>query len=296
MAFRDNSALIGDANVINLVADGGDSTVYLGTAGADAFVVANGSVGDDVIVGFSTNDSIITGSKIFDGNGDGYIVFGGPEFTLDVDRFGSGASRRGDDNISVLGTGEDIVLEVRYIGTKGSGANASFAYAASSTRDNLLGRFDSGFQDTVTTGADSSITQNVKIDNDLSSNTFNFGANSVALLTDNALGLNFGGDTINGFGDDDLLIFTSEIHNRNNTGTGDGPSIVTFGNNLVLDLSGSEGPKFSDPTTGPGGQLDLNAPNQVAIEYLGSKTIEGQTYYYYGTAGAATPSGVSFDL
>lgn len=287
MAFRSNSTLITGANVIGIAANDAND-VYNGTDGADAFVFADGNVGDDTLIGFSSIDTIITGKKIFDGNNDGYILFGDNQ-TLDIDRFGGGESRKGNDNITVLGTGEDLVSEVRYLGNKDGG----FVYADSSTRDDLLGRFTSGFQST-NGGSDSSITQNVKIDNDVADNTFNMGSTSVALLTDNALGLNFGGDTINGFGDDDLLVFTSQLYNKNDGGTGDGANILTFGKNLVLDLSGDEGPLASDPNTGPGGQIDLNDPNQVTIHYLGEKTIADTTYYYYGTANAATPDGVGF--
>lgn len=289
MAFRDNSTLITSANTINLVADGGSSTVYNGTAGADAFVIADGNVGDDLIVGFSANDTIITGKKIFDGNGDGYIAFG-PGSTLDVDRTGSGDARKGEDNISVLGTGGDLVTEVRFLGTKDGG----FVYADSGTRDALLGHFTSGFSST-NGGADSSITQSLKIDNDVSNNTYDFSGTSVALLTDNALGLNFDSDVINGFGSDDLLIFTSQLYNKNATGSGDGSNKVTFGKNLVLDLSGANGPLDSDPNTGPGGQFDFGATKaSSSITYLGEKTVDGTTYYYYGTAGHAAPDGVGF--
>ena len=60
---------------------------------------------------------------------------------------------------------------------------------------------------------------------------------------------------------------------------------ITFNENDVLDSSaGDQGPEPSDPSTGPGGQLDLNDPNQVAITFLGESTIDGIKYYYYGTA------------
>lgn len=281
MAFRDNGTLITTANTINLEANGQNGDVYNGTASADAFVIADGNVGDDTIIGFGSNDTIITGKAIFDGNGDGYIAFGSNQ-TLDVDRFGTGESRKGADNINVLGTGGDLVSEIRFLGSKDGG----FVYADSGTRDALLGHFTRGFQST-NGGGDESITQNLRIDNDVDNNTFDFGGTSVALLTDNALGVNFGGDTINGFGDDDLLVFTSQIFDSNEDGT------VTFFNNLVLDLSGADGPQSSDPSTGPGGQLDLNGPDQTEIFYLGSKMIDGTTYYYYGAEGAGTPAGVA---
>lgn len=278
--FRDNSHLITTAHTVNIEANNTSGDVYDGATGANAFVVADGNVGDDTIIGFGSNDTIITGKAIFDGNGDGYIAFGSNQ-TLDVDRFGTGESRKGADNINVLGTGGDLVDTIRYLGTKDGG----FVYADAGTRDALFGHFTSGFQST-NGGGDASITQSLKIDNDVSDNSFNFANGSVALLTDNALGVNFGGDVINGFGDDDLLVFTSQIFDHNNDGT------VTFFKNLVLDLSGADGPKASDPGTGPGGQLDFNTPDQLEVHFLGSKAIDGTTYYYYGTEDAAVPAGV----
>lgn len=279
MAFRDNSTLIRSASKVNLVANS-VSDVYDGANGATAFVVADGAVGDDQLVNFGSDDSIISGKKIFDGNGDGYIAFGDNQ-VLDVDRTSS--RNPGEDQISVGGTGGDIVEIIRYLGTKDGG----FAYADAGTRDALLGHFDRGFDSSNGfSGGDSSITQALRIDNDVSSTTFNFGANSVALLTDNALGLNFGGDTINGFGADDLLVFTSKLYDSDNSG------IVTFGGNLVLDLSGAKGPLPTDPSRGPGGQLDLNSPDQTQVYFLGEKVIDGSTYYYYGAIGALAPDGV----
>ena len=275
-----NTTLITTAETINLVADGGISNEYSGAGGAKAFVIANGNVGDDSIINFGADDSIITGKKIFDGNGDGYIAFGSNN-TLDVDRTSS--RNPGEDNISVQGTGgsADNVSVIRYLGTK----EGKFVYADAGTRDALLGHFTSGFSST-NGGGDSSITQTTRIDNDVSDNTFAFGAGSVALLTDNALGLNFGGDTITGFGDDDLLVFTSQILDRT------GENIITFGKNLVLDLSGADGPLNSDPNGGPGGQFDFAGKTQIF--YLGEKTIDGTSYYYYGASADQTADGVSF--
>ena len=280
MAFRDNGTLITSANTINIVANG---TVeeYNGTANADAFVIADGNVGDDEIIGFGFNDTIITGKKIFDGNEDGYIAFGGNN-TLDVDRFGSGSSRAGQDNISVTGTGETGVSVIRYLGTKDGG----FAYASAEVRDNFLGHFTRGFDSTngVTGGRfDSDV---VRYDSSVASETYNFANSKNVLLIDNATGLNFGGDTINGFGNDDLLVTTSQLFNRNDI---DGSDVVSFGGNAVLDLSGANGPNSSDPSTGPGGQVDLNAPNKLSVIYLGSETdaTTGVTYYKYGSSMAA---------
>jgi len=281
MAFGNNTTLITSANRIDLAAngldEGGQGETFFGTEGADAFVIANGVVGDDSIVGFSANDTIITGKKIFDGNNDGYIDFG-PNSVLDVDRTSS--RNAGDDQISVAGNGGDRVLTIRYLGTKGDG---SFAYGAADVRDGLLGHFDRGFVDSNgTTGGDiSTVAYTNKIDNDVGNNNFSalFTSGSTVLLTDNANGLNFGADTITGFGADDLLVFTAKLYDSDNSG------IVTFGGNKVLDLSGSLGGQASDPAGGPGGQLDAGANRATSgVTLLGEKTINGIDYYYYGTA------------
>ncbi|MEH3106952.1 MAG: hypothetical protein PGN09_06580 [Sphingomonas fennica] len=294
MALGPNNTLITSANRIDIEANGISGETHLGTAGADAFVIANGTVGDDAIVGFSNNDTIITYKKIFDGNNDGYIDFG-PNSVLDVDRFGSGDARAGEDQISVAGAGNERVLTVRYLGTK----EGAFAYGAANVRDGLLGHFDRGFVDSNgTTGGDiSTAAYTNKIDNDVGTNNFSalFTSGSTVLLTDNATGLNFGGDTITGFGADDLLVFTSKLYDSDNSG------IVTFGGNKVLDLSGSTGPSSSDPAGGPGGQLDAGAARATSgVTYLGEKNIDGVNYYYYGTANttfnAAAVGVVNYDL
>lgn len=270
VGFGNNSKLVTSAKITNIAADGLDGGVYNGTDAADAFVVADGNIGDDLIVGFSHNDTIITKRMI----GDGYVPFGDNH---------SLAVNDGAGQLAVLGNGSQIVTALRYLGGKDGG----FAYADAGTRDHLFGHFATGIQSTNTNGGDSSIAQALRIDNAVTDNVFNMGATSVALLTDNALGLNFGSDTINGFGDDDLLIFTTKILNKEGSG-----GLVTFGKNLVLDASGAEGPSEDDAAGGPGGQMDFNAANQKCVYYLGEKAINGSVYYYYGTAHADIPEGV----
>jgi hypothetical protein len=278
MAFRSNSTLITTAQKVDLLAEGTSSSdTFNGADGAHAFIMNEGVLGDDQLIGFGSDDSIINYKAIFDGNKDGYISFG-PNNVLDVDRTSS--RNAGEDQITVGGTGSELVTTIRYLGTKDGG----FAYADASTRDQLLGHFTNGFSNANggTAGDSSVAAQALHIDNNVGDDVYNFGSTSVALLTDNALGLNFGGDTINGFGKDDLLVFTSKLYDSNNSG------VVTFGKNLVLDLSGANGPQATDPSTGPGGQFDLNAPNRTAVTYLGEKTIGDATYYYYGTADHGT--------
>lgn len=282
MSFGSNEALVTSANVVSLTANGNNGDVYLGTAGADAFVIADGDVGDDSIVGFSFNDILLTGRKLFDGNGDGYIALAA-NATLNIDRFGAGEARRGNDNIALLGNVDFVPTQLRYLGVK----DGSFAYAEAHSRDVLLGHFASGFQSAAGGGDSSTAAQKLHVENDVSDNSFDMSSTSVALLTDNALGLNFGGDTIKNFGDDDLLVFTSKLANRDGSGT------ITFGANLVLDLSGADGPQSTDGVGGPGGQIAFAEPGLTSVHYLGEKTVSGVSYYFYGTAGSEVPDGVT---
>lgn len=254
MGFRDNSVLISTASTINVVANGTDD-VYVAGDGAVAFVIADGNVGDDQFSNFTSNDSIITGKKIFDGNNDGFIAFG-PNGVLDVDRFGGGNSRAGEDQIQVVGNGGDIT-EIRYLGTKGG----NFAYADAATLRNLFAEFG---QANVVEGT-------------VANNTISMSGGAKVLLHDNALGLNLGSDIVNDFGNDDLFVTTSQLFDDT------GNNVVTFGGNKVLDTSGASGPQSSDPSTGPGGQVFFSG-GITGLAYLGTQNIGGVDYYYYGTA------------
>lgn len=251
MAFRDNGTLITTATRQDVTADGLNGT-FFAADGANAFVIENGNVGDDTFLGWGSNDSLINTRAIFDGNGDGFIQFGG-NGVLDIDR----TSRRnaGQDQLQIVGENDAAILELRYLGAK----NGGHVYADSATLKNLWVPFGAA---------------NV-IEGDVTNDTFNMAAGARVLLHDNALGLNLGGDMINGFGSDDLLVTTSELFDSDTNQT------VTFGNNGVLDTSGANGPAATDPSTGPGGQLGFD--NVTSVTYLGSNVINGTTYYYYGT-------------
>lgn len=287
MPFDGNFSLFPAYNGPNIQDFGGGNVneVKFSTAGADAFLFRSSASGGDRIVGFEANDSLIADQDIFDGNGDGYIDFGGNN-VLDVERTGSGNSKKGDYQVSVTGNGGESIQTIRYLGTKDGG----FVYASAETRDQLLGHFKKGFNSTQGfTGGDSSLAGvQVRYDSSVATETFNVAGTSAAILFDNQLGLNLGGDTVNGFGTDDLLIFTAALYD------GDGDGFIRFDKNKVLDVS-AQSPDPRDPvnaaggdsTGAPGGQLDVNGAHDVLkIEYLGSKTIgtglEAVTYYYYG--------------
>lgn len=261
MAFRNNDELITTAASLDIAANGTAET-YDGSGGATAFIIADGAVGDDTFENFDNDDSIINGRAIFDGNGDGFIQFG-PNGVLDVDR--TGRRTPGEDQIQVVGSGDDAVLELRYLGNKGG----NFVYADSSTLRNLNSVFG---EDNVFEG-------------DVSDDTIDASGGQTVILHDNALGLNLGGDTINGFGDDDLFVTTRLIYDSDSNDT------ITFNNNLVLDISGQGGPDASDPSTGPGGQIDFNDEDRTSVEYLGEAEVNGVMYYFYGTEGSTFDPG-----
>lgn len=264
MPFRSNDTLITTAMEMDVVANNA-ADVYDGGGGATAFVIADGNVGDDTLENFDNDDSIINSRAIFDGNGDGFIQFG-PNGVLDVDRTGRGPANAGPDQIQVVGSNDDAVLELRYLGSKGG----QHVYADSSTLRNLDAVFG---EDNVVEG-------------DVSDDTIDASGDGTVILHDNALGLNLGGDMIEGFGDDDLLVTTELLFDSN------GDDVIDFAENDVLDTSaGDQGPEPTDPDEGPGGQLMFNGEELTSLDYLGSADIDGVTYYFYGTDGSTFDPG-----
>lgn len=225
---------------------------------ATAFVIADGAVGDDVFLGFGNDDTLITGRKIFDGNGDGLIQFG-KNGLLDIDRTSS--KKAGEDQLRLVGSADDAIMEIRYLGAK----EGQHVYADSSTRLGLAGALTGH---TVREGG---------VTNDAIGT-----AGATAVLYDNALGLDLGDDVISGFGDDDLLVFTRKLHSAD----ADGSIELEAGD--TIGVSGALGPRASDAANGPGGRIDLG---EVDLDYLGSAQIGGVTYYFYGTEGSGFDPG-----
>ncbi|MEG3168373.1 hypothetical protein U1737_09245 [Sphingomonas sp. LB3N6] len=267
MAFRDNSVLISTAVDVTVFANNTDDS-YDGSGGATAFVVETGLSGDDDFLNFGSDDSLITGRKIFDGNDDGLIAFG-PNGVLDVDRYGGGDRRAGADQFQLVNGDADITT-IRYLGTKSNEAG-QHVYASASTLFNMFAAFGEA---------------NV-IEGEVSNDLISMSGGALVLLHDNGLGLNLGSDTVTDFGADDLFVTTSVLFDKNGNG------VVTFGGNDVLDTSGAGGSMPSDPTTGPGGQVNFTGID--GLEYLGFSTINGVIYYYYGTEDTtAAPDGLQF--
>lgn len=236
-----NNSLITTAASTVLVSNG-TNDVITGQEIATAYIVSAGDVGDDTILTFRKNDSLINYRAI-----DAAALDAGANGGIAVDS----ASGEGDQLTLVAADGG--IVNLRSLGSKDGG----HAYADASVR---LEGFTEG-----------------KVSDDV----FDAASGSVTFFYDNALGLNLGFDTINGFGADDRLVTTRRIYDGNNDQT------IGFGGNNVLDLSGEGGPKSSDAYRHPGGQIDFNGVghDMLAIDFLYEETVGGVTYYYYGIEG-----------
>lgn len=234
-----NNSLVTTAASTVLVSNG-TSDVVIGHDIATAYVVSDGNVGDDTILTFRKNDSLINYRSMGDS------VDSGENGLIAVD------GAEGGDQLALVAADGGIV-NLRYLGSKDGG----HAYADASVR---LEGFTEG-----------------QVTND----TFDASSGSFTFFYDNALGLNLGFDTINGFGADDHIVTTRQIFDN------DGDATIGFGGNDVLDLSGEGGPKSSDGSRHPGGQIDLNGVghDMLSIDFLYQETVNGVTYYHYGIDG-----------
>lgn len=244
--------LITSANSVDMAANG-TADVIVGTSGADAYIVADGAVGDDTIQTFGKNDTLLTTKKIFDSNNDGIISFGS-NGVLDVDR--TSGFNPGEDQLTLGGLNPEKGL--RYLGTK----DGYFVYATATVKPK--GSIEGTVNDDALVGT----------------------ANADKFFYDTALGLDLGSDTITNFGHDDRLITTVALYDSNSDG------FINFGVNGVLDLPGSTGPSAGDPSNHLGGQLDVfdtDGNDVVGLFFDGSTTVNGVTYYYYSLDGIGLP-------
>lgn len=254
MAFRDNSRLITSASDSIIGGEGFPGISYAGID-ASAFTVADYDVYRQRITGFGSDDTLITSRPILDGNSDGFIELNDASY-IRVN-FGYVQDETVERDIVQIFGDEYSVTALRNLGEKGG----AYVYADARTITNLTDRYGVA----------------AVIEGDVGNDALDMGSGSKMLLVDNGLGLNLGGDRINNFGDDDLLVFTRKIYDRN----GDG--VIQFSKNGVLDISGSMGPKASDPVRSPGGQIQFLDPEITSLELVRSEIIEGIAYYFYGT-------------
>lgn len=250
MALGDNTNLftVAEQIFITTATPGSDSWGLSSLGKSTVFIFDDGNVGDDLLA-FESMDSIVTHKKIYDSNDDGYIWFG-DNGVLDVDR--TSKKNAGADQITLTGDTDGL----RFLGNKTQLGTQDYVYADAYTRLKLQAAIG-----TVTEGT---------VGND----AFDASTGKKIFLYDTALGLNLGGDTITGFGKDDILVTTVAIFDSNNDG------IITFGGNKVLDLAAGEGPTVEGGDVGPGGQISFDGTPKSLIVGA-TEVIDGVTYHYY---------------
>jgi len=256
MALGVNKQLGTTAQLHQVENNGTNDDITLTDLLADRVLFTNldgGNAGDENIIGFGKNDSILSFKKIFDGNNDGIINFGANGI-LDIDRTSS--KNAGSDQITISAAAKD---GLRYLGNKTLFADPVFdgvhVYAHASVR---LAGFQEG-----TVGDD----------------LFNALVGNNTYFYDTALGLNLGGDRITGFASGDRIVTTTKIYN----GSADGPWI-SFGSNGVLDLPGEVDGVAGDQGVDNGGQIEfIGGPSLLAL--IDESSVGGVNYYYYGVVG-----------
>lgn len=227
-------------NIVN--GSGIANEVLRGTDGRDVFYFESGaSSGNDRIVGFGSDDLLVVDRKLYDAFSDNYIGLVDNRVILDA----SG------DTVQIEG-----VTALRMLGSDGDG---NFIYR----NDIIRPRFakEGTFADNVYWG-DSG---------DRSKNVFFF---------DTRLGLDLGDDTINRFGNDDLLVTTTKLFDGNDDGI-----IMGSDGNITLP-NGAGSVKMTD--------VDGNA--FATVEFDGAVTHNSVIYYVYSAVGSdAGVGGVVFN-
>lgn len=218
---------------------------HYGAAGRTAFVVANGDVGDDNIIGFSKIDTLITGKKIFDGNGDGFIGFG-KNGLLDIDRVNT--RKAGNDQLRIT-DGEDSIGELRYLGEFGG----QHAYASAVELHLFLKDHANGVEGTVQDDV--------------------MATKGGALFIDNALGLRIGNDTVTDFDYGSKIVTTHELADANGDGNVDGLRYLGDGTTAVFDITSTKGEVI--------GTLNMTNSHATAISLSDMSQIGGVVYYTY---------------
>jgi VCBS repeat-containing protein len=231
--------------------DGSSSSdqVLTGPAYHNTFYFDNGGdVGDDRITNFAADDILVTDLALRDANGDGFIGFGGG----------------GILNLSGSSGGTVVVEGIRSLRFLGEACEDNWVYGAAYVRP------DEAIEGFVLT--DDALAGDA---GDAATDVFFF---------DTALDLDLGADSIANFGSNDVLVTTTRIADSNNDG------IIGFGADRMLDLPGGVGGPGDPGLAGDGGMVGLTDLAGVALkslEYDGSVTQNGVTYYVYSAIGSA---------
>ncbi|KQN83012.1 hypothetical protein ASE90_09690 [Sphingomonas sp. Leaf67] len=237
-------ALLNVDEIVNIEANNVIDTHY-STARRTAFVVANGDVGDDNIIGFGKTDTLITGKKIFDGNGDGFIGFG-KNGLLDIDRVN--ARKAGNDQLRIT-DGEDSIGELRYLGEFGG----QHAYAAAGALHQFLKEHANGVEGTV---QDDVMT-----------------TRGGALFIDNALGLRIGDDIVTDFNYGSKIVTTHALADADEDGNVDSLRYQDGGKTAVFDITSGKGEII--------GTITMTDSYASSVSLSDITEIGGVVYYTY---------------
>lgn len=230
--------------------DGSSSSdqVLTGASYHNTFYFGNGGdTGEDRIINFAADDILVTDLALRDNNGDGEIDFGSNGV---LDLSGAGGA------VAV-----DGVTALRFLG---EACDGNFVYGASYVRPDGA---QEGFvlTDDVLGGEET----------DSEADIFFF---------DTALDLDLGDDVVDAFGARDVLVTTTQILDSNNDG------LIGFGADALLDLPGGVGGPGDPGGPGEGGTVSMTnnfGGTITSLEYDGSVTRDGVTYYVYSTVGSS---------
>lgn len=265
--------------------------VVLGTSGADSLTFFppfrsgqnfyyNAGMGDDVVTAGEANDFLVGGggNDRLTGNGgdDSFIGGGGRDrfnYSLaaetgsdtiidfmKVDLFVSDAALRDGNRDGRIAFGPNSVLDL-----DGAGGDDTVTFTGLDPASGLrfLGRLeDGGFA-----YADAATRPMGAIEGMLGDSMLMGRAGEQVFFFDTALGLDFGDDRITGFGSEDLIVTTTAIAD------GDGDGRIDFGGDRTLDLS-------------DGASVRINDGAVRALEFDGSVTQNGATYFVYSRVGS----------
>jgi hypothetical protein len=203
--------------------------------------------GDDRITNFDATDVLVTDMMLRDANGDGFIGLGS------------------NGKLDLSGSGGTIAIDgVTALRVLGDACEDNWVYGAAHVRP------EDAKEGYVL--SDDTLSGDV---GDLTSDLFFF---------DTALDLDLGADEIKAFGSNDLLVTTTRLNDR------DGDGVIALGSNQVLDLSGGTGGPGDPGDPGEAGSVSMTngvGAAITAIEYDGSVTQNGVTYYVYSSVGSA---------
>ncbi|PAX06764.1 choice-of-anchor L domain-containing protein [Sphingomonas lenta] len=237
-----------------------DLIAAAGLPGPSSFHVEGTATGRDRIAGFGRNDILIVDERIFDANDDGVITFG-RNGVLDLD-----GPDKGVDTLRFSGG----PTRLRLLGSDDEG---HWVYADAAVR--LRGMREGMLGDDALAGDAAGKRQDV-------------------FLFDTDLDVNWGRDTIERFGSEDLLVTTSKLYD------GDGDGLIALVDGTV-ELNGNA---FFDPAHA--GEVGPNSPFGTVRLRDGAGTLlesitldhvtvrDGVTYFHY-RAGEGSPSALMRD-